>query len=387
MKNSQVRIGVIGVSGRGVLARWGMHNPNGDSIVVAGADIHPEFAHQFHEWYGKDAFFTTDYRELLARDDVDAVVVTTPDYCHKEHAIAALKAKKHVYCEKPLAITIKDCDEILLAHKKSGCKFMMGFNMRYMKIFQCMKEIVDSGTIGEIKAVWIRHFVGWGGKWYFHDWHANRKKSTSLLLQKASHDFDMMHWISGAYTKKVAAFGSLDFYGGNRPNDLECPKCPDRDNCDEYQEWPYHQYCCFRKEVDVEDNSIVMMELENRIKACYTQCHFTPDYWRNYVFIGTEGRVENLNDDNEVIVKMRRGKKWKQFSDRHYTLKPVEGGHGGADPLIARDFIDMLVHDKKPLTSPIDGRMSVAVGCCATESLRRGGKVIELPPLPAGIKR
>jgi hypothetical protein len=197
----------------------------------------------------------------------------------------------------------------------------------------------------------------------------------------------MMHWIAGNYTKKVAAFGSLDFYGGNKPDDLECPRCPDRDQCDEYQEWPHHQYCCFRKEVDVEDNNIVMMELETGIKACYTQCHFTPDYWRNYVFIGTEGRLENLNDTDEVIVKMRNGKKWKNSADRHYTIKPVHGEHGGADPLIARDFVEMLVHDKKPLTNPIAGRMSVAVGCSAAESLRNGGKVVILPPVPAGIKK
>ena len=384
-KNSQIRIGVIGVSGRGKLAR-NLHQPQGDSVVVAGADIHAKFADEFHADYGADAFFTTDYRRLLERKDIDAVVVTSPDHCHAEHTIAALQAGKHVYSEKPLAITVADCDRILKTYKASGRKLMMGFNMRYANLFRCMKDIVASGTIGEIKAVWVRHFVGFGGRWYYHDWHADRRNSTSLLLQKASHDFDMIHWIAGDYTAKVSAFGSLDFYGGNKPNKRECPTCPDRRDCPEYQEWPHHQFCCFRKEVNVEDNNVVIMQLSHGIKACYTQCHFTPDYWRNYVFIGTEGRMENLDDTTEVIVKMRKGRRWSNLSDRRYIVKKAEGGHGGADPVICRDFLDLLLTGKQPLSSPLDGRMSVAVGCAATESLRAGGKVVSIPPLPPSLR-
>ena len=256
---------------------------------------------------------------------------------------------------------------------------MVGFNMRHMNIFRTMKEIADSGAIGEIRAVWVRHFVGSGGRWYFHDWHANRKTSTSLLLQKASHDIDMIHWITGKYTRRVAAFGSLDFYGGNKPNKLECPSCPEKDTCTEYQEWPHHQFCCFRKEVSVEDNSMMMMELDTGIKATYTQCHFTPDYFRNYTFIGTEGRIENMDDSTKVICLTRTlSKKSKNLANRTYDVKPAEGSHGGADPEICKDFIDMITTGKYPVSTPAAGRMSVAVGCAATESLRHGGKVIAI---------
>ncbi len=131
--------------------------------------------------------------------------------------------------------------------------------------------------------------------------------------------------------------------------------------------------------MDVEDNSVVIMELENGIKATYTQCHFTPDYCRNYTFIGTEGRVENLDDDSKVIVLTRdRVKKHKNLANRTYDVKPAEGGHGRADPLICQDFVDMLISGKEPLATFVAGRMSVAVGCAATESLRSGGKVVEV---------
>ncbi len=141
-----VRIGIIGVSGRGDLSQhW--HKPGGKSIVVAGADINEEYLREFKQKIGKSVFVTTDYRKLLERDDIDAIAVTSPDYCHEEHTVAALEAGKHVFCEKPLAITVEGCDHILKAWKKSGKRLMVGFNMRYMNIFRTMKEIVDSGTI------------------------------------------------------------------------------------------------------------------------------------------------------------------------------------------------------------------------------------------------
>ena len=384
----QVRIGMIGVCGRG----WGLgktwHQPNGRSIVAAGADISPRSIDVFKKEIAKDAFTTYDYREMLKRKDIDAVAITSPDFTHEEYAVAALRAGKHVFCEKPLAITTEGCDRILKEWKKSGKKLMVGFNMRHMRIFQVMKEIVDSGTIGEIKAVWVRHFVGFGGDFYFHDWHANSKNTTGLLLQKGSHDLDMIHWITGQYTKKVVAFGGLDYYGGNKPNDLKCPDCAEKDTCIEYfKPNDNRTSCVFRKEVNVEDSSVVIMELENGIKASYLQCHFTPEYFRNYTFIGTEGRLENMNDEDEVIVKLRpRSKKWKNYSDRTYKIRPSAGTHGGADPVICKDFVDMILTNKKPVSTPVAGRMSVAVGCAATKSIRAGGRVMKIPPLPKGIK-
>lgn len=386
----KLRIGSIGVCGRGVLAD--MWHKSGRAVVVAGSDVNENSLADFRKRIGSDVFTTTDYRALLDRSDVDAVAVTSPDYCHEEQAIAALEAGKHVFCEKPLAITTEGCDRILRAWKASGKRLMVGFNMRYMNIFRVMKEIVDSGAIGEIKAVWVRHFVGYGGDFYYHDWHANRKNTTSLLLQKGSHDIDMIHWITGRYTKRVAAFGSLDFFGGDRPDDLTCPDCPDKDTCTEVMSHSRIQ-CAFRKEVDVEDNNVVIMELEGGIKASYLQCHFTPDYHRNYVFIGTEGRVENSEPQGKVWVKMRRaapgpnntgltGKGsdiWRELADRTYEIKPAVGGHGGADPVICNDFLDMVLLNKEPIATPLAGRMSVAAGCAAAQSLRSGGTPVDIP--------
>ncbi|WP_409345623.1 Gfo/Idh/MocA family protein [Paenibacillus sp. MBLB4367] len=376
----QVRIGVIGVRGRGGIAKnW--HIPDGRSVVVAGADIYPEKLAAFQKDVNPEASVTTDYRELLERKDIDAIAVTSPDYCHEEQAVAALEAGKHVFCEKPLAITVEGCDRILQAWRRSGKHLMVGFNMRYMNMFRTMKEIVDSGAIGEIKAVWVRHFVGYGGYFYYHDWHGNSKNTTSLLLQKGSHDIDMIHWITGKYTKKVAAFGGLDFYGGDKPNDLTCPACDEKDSCTEASLQHLTQ-CAYRREIDVEDNNMVIMELEGGIKASYMQCHFTPDYHRNYTFIGTEGRIENSEPDGKVYVKTRKSGSLRELADRTYEIKKAQGTHGGADPKICSDFLDMILHGKEPVATPLAGRMSVAAGCAATESIRNGGRTVNVQAVP-----
>lgn len=383
-KNKPVRIGMIGLGMRSFLARY-WHQPDGRSVITGAADLRPEALEKFRQEFGTDndtdnMQLTTDYRELLANPEIDAVAITSPDYCHEEQAIEALKAGKHVFCEKPLAITTEGCDRILEAWKESGKKLMIGFNMRYMNMFRTMKAIVESGTIGEIKAVWVRHFVGYGGDFYYHDWHAERIKSTSLLLQKGSHDIDIIHWITGRYTKRVSAFGSLDYFGGDAPNDLTCPQCERQRTCPEAQ-FNERTQCAFRQEIDVEDNNMVIMELEGGIKASYLQCHFTPDYHRNYVFIGTEGRMENSEPDGKVWVKTRKSGAWRDLSDQTYDIKTGEGTHGGADPVICEEFLDMIQYGIEPVAHPLAGRMSVATGCAAAASMRSGGQTVAIPPL------
>jgi predicted dehydrogenase len=227
---TQVRIGVIGTGLRSSIAKY-WHNPEGNSVVVGAADVSLKALEKFKNEIDKDLFVTTDFKELLEREDIDAVAILSPDYLHEEHAVAALQAGKHVYCEKPLAITPEGCDRIIDEAKKLGKHLMVGFNMRYMSMYQTMKEIIDSGVIGDIKAVWVRHFVGRGGYYYYHDWHGTAANTTSLLLQKASHDIDVIHWLTGSYATKFSAFGSLDYYGGDQPNDLYCPDCELKDTC------------------------------------------------------------------------------------------------------------------------------------------------------------
>ncbi|MFC1735729.1 Gfo/Idh/MocA family protein [Candidatus Hydrogenedentota bacterium] len=388
---SEIRIGVIGASGRAQMAKhW--HDPKGRSVVAGAADICENALDWFRENINEKAFVTNDHRELLDRNDIDAIAVMTPDDSHEQLVCDAFEAGKHVFCEKPMAITTGGCDRTLRAWVDSGKKFMIGFNMRYMNIFRVMKDAIDSGAIGEVKVVWVRHFVGTGSEWYFHDWHGASRYSNGLLLQKASHDIDMIHWLTGRYGTRVAGFGGLDYYGGDKPDSLRCPDCAEKDTCvefhhDEKASENKKDQCVFRNEIDVEDNSAIMFELEGGIKATYMQCHFAPDYWRNYTLIGTEGRIENLDDDSKVVVRMRdRSNRWKNLSDGNLDVKPAKGGHGGADPEICKDFVDMLINGREPLATPLAGRMSVAIGCAATQSVRNNWQPVDVSPVPEDIR-
>ena len=156
MKN--LNIGVIGVGGRGALADHA-HKPEEGVKIVAGADISDKFLSKFKEKYGPDTFVTKDYRRLLAKSEIEAVFVTSPDFMHEEHASAALEAGKAVYLEKPMAITVEGCDRILQTAFRKKAKLYLGHNMRHMTFVLKMKELIDKGAIGEVKSVWCRHFV------------------------------------------------------------------------------------------------------------------------------------------------------------------------------------------------------------------------------------
>lgn len=395
---TKLRIGVIGAGGRGTIAKhWAK---SGRAAVVAAVDSRPEaFTELATAMERSDFDKLNDYRKLLERKDVDAVAVCSPDWLHEEHAVAALQAGKHVFCEKPLAITIDGCDRILRAAHAAKRRLMVGFNMRHMNFTRVMKEIVDSGAIGELKTVWCRHFVGFGGRYYYHDWHAEKSKATSLLLQKGSHDIDIIHWIAGSYTKRVVGFGALSYYGGSQPNEQNCLTCNQKETCPEDESFhdldrPDRQLCCFRKAVDVEDNQMVLMQLESGVQACYLQCQFAPDYFRNYTFIGTEGRIENVRTDDErtsvnggesrVMLYTRKSGSWREYANRTYDVRSAaNSGHGGADSRICDDFVKYVLDGKKPESPAVAGRYSAAVGCLGAESIAKGGVPLDMPELPA----
>ncbi len=379
----ELRIGVIGAGGRGGLA-WYAHRPEEGVRVVAGADVVEDVFPRFRERFGEDAFVTTDYRELLTRPDIDAVFVTSPDFLHEEHAVAALEAGKSVYLEKPMAITIEGCDRILNAAYQARRKLYLGHNMRHFPVVEKMKELIDQGAIGEVKAGWCRHFVCYGGDAYFKDWHADRTKSTGLLLQKGAHDIDVLHWLCGGYTQRVTGMGGLTVYGriADRHHPSERGDATFRE-----ENWPPLSQKGLNPVVDVEDLSMMLMQLDNGVFASYEQCHYSPDGWRNYTVIGTEGRIENFGDvPPEAVVRLwNKRHDYSPQGDMQCEFLDTGGSHGGADPKIVAEFVRYLRYGGPIATSPIAARYAVAAGCLATRSLRSGNVPFDVPPLPNHI--
>ncbi len=375
-----MKIGVIGVGGRGVHAR-NAHLPQNGSKIVAGVDVSDEHLANFKKFVGDDVFISKDYKKLLAIKDIDAVFVTSPDFLHEEHALAALLAGKAVYLEKPMAITIEGCDKLLKAAYKTGAKLFIGHNMRHFPAILKMKEIIDSGLIGKIQAGWCRHFISYGGDAYFRDWHSEQKNATGLLLQKGAHDIDVMHWLMGSYTKTVVGMGMLSVYDKCKRRSPETVGCAKWSNA----QWPPLEQTGFSPVIDVEDHNMIMMQLENGSQASYMQCHYTPDAERNYTFIGTKGRVENIGDygNCEIHVWTQRGS--RATPDIIHKLKPLDGSHGGSDPAIVQEFLKFVRYGIKTNTSPIAARNSVAVGVQGHKSMRSGCNAEKIPQLSSEL--
>ena len=378
-----LRIGVIGAGGRGELARHA-HRPGKGSRIVACCALEDAVLAQQRERYGQEIFTTHDVETVL-RQEIDAVFICTPDYLHQEHAIAALEQGLAVYLEKPMAITIDGCDRILDAAMRSSARLYVGHNMRHMMFVLKMKELIDSGAIGEVKTAWCRHFVGHGGDFYFKDWHADRRNTTGLLLQKAAHDIDVLHWLCGGYTERVNAMGALTVYGqieDRHADPLKSNKVTSIEN------WPPLSQTQLHPTIDVEDLSMMQMQLTNGVFASYQQCHYTPDYWRSYTVIGTEGRIENFGDTQpNAVVKLwnRRVKDYNPEADQTFAVGAAASDHGGADARIVAEFVRFAREGGAVKTSPLAARYSVAAGCCATESLRSGGVPLDVPPVSATV--
>ncbi|PZE87137.1 Gfo/Idh/MocA family protein [Curtobacterium sp. MCBD17_032] len=382
-----LRVGVVGIGQRSSIAHHvaaaGLDADGVDARIMAAADVTASGRERAAEAW-PDATVLDGHRGLIgtggAPNAVDAAIVTTPDWTHAEIAIDLLRAGIAVYLEKPLAITLEDADAVLDTAAETGTPLYVGHNFRHAAVVRLMRDVIARGEIGEVKAVWVRHFVGNGGDYYFKDWHADRSRVNSLLLQKASHDLDVVHALAGAYTSRVVGMGSLSVYGDVTDR---------RDRSDElmtdwfsFDNWPPAEQTGLNPVVDVEDVSMVMMTLENGVQASYEQCHFTPDYWRNYTVIGTRGRLENTGDTGGGVVRVwNRRRNWDVAGDVEYPIDGVEDGHADADLLTMTEFLRSVAFGTPTTLSPVAARAAVAAGALATQSLRNGSVPVDVPPL------
>jgi predicted dehydrogenase len=379
-----LRVGVVGIGQRSVIVRH-VEAAETDAAVVAAVDTSAEGRGRVADLIGASVEVFSSLDDFIARADLDAAIVTTPDWTHAEIAVTLLRAGIAVYLEKPLAITLADCDEILTVAAETGTPLYIGHNFRHTSVVRIMRDIIARGEIGEVKTIWCRHFVGNGGDYYFKDWHADRSKVNSLLLQKASHDLDVIHLLAGAYTARVVGMGDLMVYGDVTDRGENSGRI--MPEWFSYENWPPLAATGLNPVVDVEDVSMVMMTLANGVLASYEQCHFAPDYWRNYTVIGTEGRLENFGDTAGGVVRVwNRRSGWRANGDLEYPIAGVETGHDDADFLTVSEFLAHVATGKALSVSPIAARQAVAAGALATESLRAGSIPLDVPALPASVE-
>lgn len=143
----------------------------------------------------------TDYRQVLEDSSIDAVVVVTPTVFHRDIVCAAAEAKKHVLCEKPMAMSESECIEMNQAAEKHGIKLQIGFMRRFDESFRYAKRQIESGAIGDVVLVKsVTHGPSEPQPWMY-----DIRKSNGPLAEVSSHDIDALHWYSGSYISEVYA--------------------------------------------------------------------------------------------------------------------------------------------------------------------------------------
>ncbi len=137
------------------------------------------------------------YEQVIARDDVDLIDICLPSPLHAPVAIAALRAGKHVFCEKPMAMTVAECDAMRQAQRDSGKQLVIGHSLRYMPQYVVAQRIISSGQLG---APHYARFDRSGGlpTGNYQNWLTNARESGGVVLDLHVHDIDIAHWWFGA---------------------------------------------------------------------------------------------------------------------------------------------------------------------------------------------
>lgn len=204
-------LGLIGCGGMGrALASAARNVPGACVVAVADPLEQPrrEAAEQF-EAQGYD-----DYHDLLARADIGGVLVAPPNYLHEEVTVAAAQAGKHIFCEKPMALNVTDCDAMIRAARAAGVKLMVGQVLRLMFPFARIKELAADGELGPPACVDITRIGPWG---FREHWRTKRALSGGPLFEVNVHELDLMRHLCGE-VEQVSAYGGrflsphVDFY-------------------------------------------------------------------------------------------------------------------------------------------------------------------------------
>lgn len=326
--NSKVRIAVIGAGGICYYAHLPSYALIKDKAEVAVlCDIKPESAIWNRDEYKLDCEIMTDYREVLKRDDIDAVDICTPNCLHSVIASEALLAGKHVFCEKPDAISVEEVLRMKQAADESGKTLMVMRNNRYLASSEYLKNYIDKGLAGGIYAGrcgWVRRrgIPGKGG------WFTTKSLSGGgPLIDLGVHMIDLAVWLMGN-PKPVAVSGSIyrKFADDQSVSDSEHAKFGETKEDGTF---------------DVEDLAMGLIRFENG--ACL-QIEFS---WASNISV--ESSFVELRGEKAGFT-WKDGKIELYSEDQGYPvdLKPyTEGGLGGHERNI-HHFIDVIRDGAKP---------------------------------------
>jgi glucose-fructose oxidoreductase len=189
----QVALGLVGC---GHMGRDFIRLLDGLEVIRFSAvcDILEQQAKSLGEQLNVPWFTSLD--EMLDKGDLQAVIIATPPYLHREHVEKSAAAGKHIFCEKPMAANVGDCDAMIAACEKAGVKLMIGQVLRYLPTWHTVIETARSGELGRIIGVSIARVGGGFGSWE-EPWRNSLEQSGGLLMEVNSHEIDFVRCLAG----------------------------------------------------------------------------------------------------------------------------------------------------------------------------------------------
>ncbi|MGD9933574.1 MAG: Gfo/Idh/MocA family protein, partial [Dehalococcoidia bacterium] len=279
MAQRDLRYGLIGA---GLMGQEHLRNVGslpGVSFVTV-ADPHGPSREQADQLLDPGALVCADYRELLARDDLDAIVIATPNHTHIDVIRDAMATGKHILCEKPLCTTIDDARAVAGAVEHYSAVFWVAMEYRYMPPVARLIETVHSGEIGPLKMLAIREhrfpFLPKVG-----DWNRFNRNTGGTLVEKCCHFFDLMRLVTCSEPVRVYASGAQDLNHLDERYEGETP--------------------------DILDNAFVIVDFENGVRAMLDLCMFAEGSknQEEIAATGSRGKVEAFLPSSKVTLASR----------------------------------------------------------------------------------
>ena len=391
----------------------------GDRVrIVAAADIDEEKLCGMREKCGLPPEQCYPSAEAMLEQPrlADAMLICTPDACHYEEAKAALNKGYHLMLEKPIAPKAEQCRELSELALRLNRKVVVCHVLRYTPFYQQVKEVMDSGVLGEITSIQAIEQVC-----YWHQAHSfvrgnwrNEGLSSCMILQKCCHDMDILLWLTGKHCLRVSSFGSLmHFRPENAPQGAteRCTDgCPAADQCpynavrfymDKLRtggnSWPVNVVafdpteekvmealrtgpygrCVYHCDNDVVDHQVVTLQLEGGTTVDFTMCAFTAHGGRNIRVMGTKGEL--LGDLKTSTIRVMPFGGEETVYDVS-ALKDNLSAHAGGDARMVREFVDLVSGAPMSTTlTAIDRSVESHLVALAAEASRLdGGRVVSL---------
>ncbi|MFA6101682.1 MAG: Gfo/Idh/MocA family oxidoreductase [Victivallaceae bacterium] len=328
-------------------------------------------ADNFRKLIPGDYSVTSGYDEFLEQGGMDWVMVGSPNNMHKEHIVKAFEAGLNVFAEKPLATTIDDCVAVCDAHRRSGKQFATGFVLRFSPHYLKIKELLDSGAVGDIISFEFDECIPhYHGGHIMKGWRRFKEISGGHIVEKCCHDIDLANWFTGSTAGRAASFGGLNFFKPENAGIID-EIGPDSGGCKAYSEWQHvttQDTCPFNSGKTIIDNQVAIIEYRNGVRATFHANLNTGLKKRGFYICGTRGTLESEWYSGRILLqKIGHGLPVEDFS-----TPAVTGSHGGADEIIMDSLYETMTTGKKPLCGGLEGLLSTVTAIAIQQAMEKG---------------